>query len=132
METENLSDKISDSPVGFINPAFNEVPSKDLKSEDVDDENAEAREGIDDETQKDTEAKTADQTKIDKNLKETENNEIKSKEENGRKRAKSEDKSITGDVSLSSVDIEDNENGKMYNVKRRTIRINVTQKFILL
>ena len=112
METENLSDKVNESPVGFLNPAFDGVPSKDLNSEDVDDENAEAREEISDETQKDAE-ETGDHNKIDKDLKETENNEIKSKEENGRKRAKSEDKSITGDVSLSSVDIDDNENGKM-------------------
>ena len=112
METEHLSDKVNESPVGFINPAFVEVPPKDLKSADGDDENTEATEEINDETKKDIEVETGDQTRNDKDLKETENNEIKSKEENGRKRAKSEDKSITGDVSLSSVDIDDNENGK--------------------
>ena len=106
MEKENLSDKINESPVGFINPAFDETSSKDVKSED---ENREAKVETNDETQKDTQTGIDNQTKIDKDLKETENNEIKSKEEDGRKRAKSEDKSITGDVSLSEKGFE---NGK--------------------
>ena len=125
METENLSDKVNESPIGFINPAFDEAQLKDVKSEDVDNENAEVKEETDDETREDIKAQTESQTKIDKDLKETENNEIKAKKENGRKRAKSEDKSITGDVSLSSMDMDDSENGKTTKPET-TLKSNMT------
>ena len=125
METENLSDKVNESPIGFINPAFDEAQLKDVKSEEVDDGNAEIKEEIDDETWENTQAQTEGQTKIDKHLKETENNETKAKDENGRKRAKSEDKSITGDVSLSSVDMDDSDNGKI-SKRETTLKSNMT------
>ena len=120
-----MSDKVNESPTGFINPAFDEAQLKDVKSEDVDDENAEVKDKTDDETREDNQTQIESQTKIDKHLKETENNEIKAKEENGRKRAKSEDKSITGDVSLSSVDMDDSENGKA-SKRKTTLKSNMT------
>ena len=125
METENLSDKVNESPIGFINPAFDEAQLKDVQSEEVDDGNAEIKEEVDDETWEDTQEQTEGQTEIDKHFKETENNEIKAKEENGRKRAKSEDKSITGDVSLSSVDMDESENGKTTKPET-TLKSNMT------